>query len=617
MRLHDKLPGEMGAGIVLGVLSGLAIFMGVAWLLWQIPWPMHLGYFVHHVEGWLSMVVHGLNASLFTAKADNYALYLRRLPAGFAPWMFTARFELAAVLGSLGGAFVGYVVGCPQLAERHIAGRQLFRGKAALSRLGREARQECGISGVGLRMHAAFPWYLSLDREARHFLVTGSVGSGKTQIILSLVLQAIGRGDRLVVYDNKGDYTRLLTKITLLAPWDARSGVWDIAKDCSNRQDVIELAARLVPEGQDPVWHQAARQILAALIMKLQQGQPGEWTWRDLYREACAPMEDLLAAVAAYKGEARHILEMPGKTAQSVLINLGASLGLVADLAAAWDANNPASEKFSFSRWLQDEDSPQRVVVLQGSGRYAALARAYIQSALALMSGRINSPEFAESRERRLWFVLDEFAQLGALKEFAPLLEIGRSKGVRVVLGAQDISQIKDLYGEHVADSWSSIVGTQIVARVNAGETANFISHELVGTRTVDRVTLHNGQREPVRREQESVVEPSELSTELGVDREGIRSLLLGYGDAYILNWPFIRLPMARESSIPAAWLSSATPLLEAGVAGASQGPRPRLKLRKKIADDDLFAIAETGSPWMEGDPIPDGIDGMEDGGHE
>jgi hypothetical protein len=615
MKPNDQLPAEIGSGIILGGLAGGAIFGLLSWLFWMIPWPMPLGYFSEHVQGWLAMMLNSLNRAFFPVAGSTYADFLEHLPYGLQPWMLTCRFDAAAVLAIVGGVFVGYITGRPPPAVRHIAGRRLFRGTEALRRLKRASTQECSLSGAGLRMHATFPWRLSLDRETRHFLVTGSVGSGKTQIILSLILGAIERGDRLVIFDNKGDYTRCLPGVALFAPWDARSEVWHIAQDCRDAQDARELAARLIPAGDDPVWHQSARQILTAVILKLQQEVPGRWTWGDLYRAVTASTEELLAAVGTYTPEARHILEMPGKTAQSVLINLGAHLGLVADLAAAWSPSDSAVEPFSFTEWLQNDDDPRRVVVLQGSGRYGELARAYIQSVIALMSGRINSPAFVESSQRKLWIFLDEFAQLGQLREFAPLLEIGRSKGIRVVLGTQDFSQIKELYGDHTASSWGSMVGTQIVARVNAGETANFIARDLIGERTVDRVVVHQGKREPARREQELVIEPAELGSDLGVDRRGVRALILGYTDAYLLRWPLTRLPEIRPPSVPAAWLTAPRPSISRPIPVVDEGPAPvgepamtatdhrtpRLKLRQKAAGGDPWlAMAESGSAWPE-----------------
>ena len=110
--------------------------------------------------------------------------------------------------------------------HRIIAGRRLFEGKAAHRHLKEIAKEEMAGVRPRIKLHPGFDWHLSRDRETRHFLLMGSVGGGKTQIIMPLVLAAIERGDQLVIYDIKADFTSSLnTPFIFLAPWDSRSMV--------------------------------------------------------------------------------------------------------------------------------------------------------------------------------------------------------------------------------------------------------------------------------------------------------------------------------------------------------------------------------------------------------
>jgi hypothetical protein len=432
-----------------------------------------------HLAGWSAMRLHGVIPELFPETAARYAYYLSKLPADVSAWELTARFDVAAALALFIGMGVTWYLGKPRSDTKIIAGRRLFEGSAAHRQLKKISKAECKISGEGLKLHPSFNWNISRDRETRHFFMMGSVGGGKTQIILPLVQAAIERGDKVILYDNKGDFTSAMdVPFVLLAPWDSRSAAWLIGADCRNGADGRELAARLIPEGNDPMWHQAARQILTAVILKLQTEKPGTWTWRDLHTEVIAPQDALLAVVLKYQPEARHLLEAEGKTTQGVLINFSASMSVVSDLALA--TNTSPGKQFSFSTWLHAKNPKKKVVVLQGSGRYEELTRGYVQSVISMLAGRINSAEIGESKERRVWLVLDEFPQLGKLKSFASILEVGRSKGVCCVLGAQDMAQIQDIYGQYAGKTWSSLVGTQIIVRVNAGETAQYLSTQIV-----------------------------------------------------------------------------------------------------------------------------------------
>jgi Type IV secretion-system coupling protein DNA-binding domain len=64
-------------------------------------------------------------------------------------------------------------------------------------------------------------------------------------------------------------------------------------------------------------------------------------------------------------------------------------------------------------------------------------------------------PTLSESRERRVWLFLDEFPQLPPIKQFPTFLELGRSKGIAVVIGAQeDAHQCQRGSGGHQPADW-------------------------------------------------------------------------------------------------------------------------------------------------------------------
>jgi hypothetical protein len=611
------LPSNYGIASVLGTTLSAVTFVSASKLLWALPLPFSMENFGSHLAGWSAMRLHGVIPEFFPETAARYAYYLSKLPADVSPWELTARFDVAAVMALFIGMGVTWFLGKPRSDTKIIAGRRLFEGSAAHRQLKKISKAECKISGEGLKLHPSFNWNISRDRETRHFFMMGSVGGGKTQIILPLVQAAIERGDKVILYDNKGDFTSALdVPFVLLAPWDARSSAWDIAKDCVNGQDARELAARLIPEGQDPMWHQAARQILTAVILKLQKNKPGTWTWRDLHDEVIAPQADLLAVVLEFQPEARHLLEAEGKTTQGVLINFSATMSIVSDLADAWGNASP-EKHFSFSAWLHAKNPKKKVIVLQGSGRYEELTRGYVQGVISMLAGRINSAEIGESKERRVWVVLDEAIQLGKISGLASILEVGRSKGVCVVLGTQDIAQIQDIYGQYTGKTWSSLVGTQIVVRVNAGEPAQCISKEVIGYATIEKTVMHEGKIQPPRREQQLVLEPSEVSDYLGTDDRGVRAVIVGMKDAHIVTWPYTNVKKIREATVPAAWLDAprgktpSTPEPDFPEPPPPPEP-PRLKFRYPTPEE-VREMARTGSDLKHaGEDLADMLSGGE-----
>ncbi|WP_024511865.1 type IV secretion system DNA-binding domain-containing protein [Bradyrhizobium sp. ARR65] len=74
---------------------------------------------------------------------------------------------------------------------------------------------------------------------------------------------------------------------------------------------------------------------------------------------------------------------------------------------------------------------------------------------------------------------------------------LGRSKGVAVVIGAQDTAQIRAVYGQDQAKSWFGMTGTKIITRINASEAARGYqpAHRRAGGRTTHE-ELHPHRRQ-------------------------------------------------------------------------------------------------------------------------
>lgn len=448
-------------------------------------------------------------------------------------------------------------------AAKVVWGPVRYAGANAKRAIKKALRKECDLSGEGLEIAPGLS--MSRDRESRHFLVTGSVGAGKTQIMLGLILGAIERGDGVIVLDVKGDMTASLPgDLVLIAPQDARSAVWDVASDGRTKQDARELAARIIPASSDPMWSDAAREIFVACSVHLQQTKGASWTWRDLQETATLGADKLLEIAKRCHPNAIRSLETPeSRTTQGILSTFQSHMNVVATLADAWDENQ--NQRFSVSQWL--ENPPQfRPVILQQDGRYPKLSAAWMGGLISLLASSVGSPALEESRGRRIWLFLDEFPQLPRLDQFSTLIDLGRSKGIITVIGAQDIAQLRETYGRNRGDGWMSMIGTQVVARLNLSHAAKEIS-ELIGYQELEktvksRTQTPNGMSVTWRKERERrlVVSPSELSTRLGPTRRGVKALVLGVGeDIFELTFPYITLEKLRPSSVPARWTRAAS----------------------------------------------------------
>lgn len=497
----------------------------------------------------------------------------------------------AAAAGGLAG--LGVLAAFSGRRPRHLRGPKKLTGLANYQRLARTLFKEAEQSGLGLNFPPGF--YMSRDRESRHLMITGGVGSGKTQTLWHLILEAYYRGDQVLILDTKGDMTAGMPgDIRLLAPQDERSAAWAVAQDCTSRQDARELAARFIPKSDDPMWSEAARSLLVACIVSLQAEKPGIWTWADLYDRTLLKPEELQALAERYYPAASQIMADPSsKTAMSILTTFKAHLPTIEALADAWGRG--AEDAFSVAHWL-NEGQGTGPVILQRDGRYPELSNAWISSLIGLMASHIGSPSFPESRERRVWLFLDEFPQLERMEDFSTLLDLGRSKGICIVLAAQDTSQIRARYGRDRTNAWLSMVGTHIITRMSIGEGAEDVSRAL-GVAEVEvavRSRSHSGgkvsESTSMQVQTRPVMTPSEIASELGPRKTLIRVLLVGVGqDYYIINVPYFTPRFERRPHVPAEW--TLTPPRELEPSPEPEGPPEPPPSAPRLTSSDLTQI--------------------------
>lgn len=584
---EEREPRRWGVGIFAFFLAALLGSIGMWAVLWHIPemapWDFSLKRpgEIGNLAGDLSVLwlLHGFSGR-FTVHGYTWIWVHPWLEFHGVLVAFRRIMLLSGGSGILLGTGAFWVFSRGRRRVLHVSGKRLFdRPLDAMDELSGEIRK----SGEGIRIHPLVS--ISRDRETRHFMVMGAIGSGKTQVVLN-ILQSIrdrmktGPEDRLIVYDNKSDMTASLPfpddQIILLAPWDARTWAWDVGKDIVNATDAATFAERLIPESKDKFWSEAPRQIVRASIQHLQSTHGTGWSWKDLSRTLNS-QESLIGAVMLYAPPLAPVFlgsGGPTSTGASLLSSMNAFTGSIDDLCRAWDNTDPLTGKeiepgrviprVSLREWALIQVVRRRVILLQGNKRYLPLERAYIQAIISAFGGIMNSPEMPDSKTRRIWVLLDEFPQLGKLEHFSQYLEVGRSKGLCVILGLQDLAQLREIYGRETADVWASICGTYIVCRSQGVETVQWLTR-FFGERTVQtrRIAVTRSPHGVVRsiteeRKPEPVV-TSHILNGLGDNKgttPGILALLSLNTErgVYRLVWPYVSLPIRRKNQIPALW---------------------------------------------------------------
>lgn len=534
------------AGLALGLASGWGLAVAI------IDWPTGL---------WRGLRVWGITTlcalPLPSALAD---LLPRTWVAGVAawlvhnPWYYQYLLWLQAAWAlalALAGARLGWRATRPRPAIIHRRGRKLLSGREAERAAAEELHAEVRAFGGGLTLHPELP-PLSLERETKHMMLLGSTGAGKTTVLYPLMREAIERGDRLFIYDCKGEFTALLDGL-IFAPWDARCVAWAVGEDLTTPAEIKSFAANLVQETSDPTWSNGARLVFAGAAIYLAKTKGTSWDFADLLDVIRLPLDELHPLLAKYYPEGATFVVPEAKQSfafMSVLISYAANL---AEIAAGWKGK----KKISIKKWCRAKHvKPQyRTLICQSESAYETVSQVYTKCILDAMSNTINSARMEDSKERKIWMYLDEFPQIGEARQIQKFLEIGRSKGVRVILGMQDYNQIAQIYGRDGAGIFSTLVNTTIIGRTPGVEMPEWLT-KLIGKRQISKYTESyardtNSVSEQYVDVEEDVVSPDEFTTLAKATKTGVTMFLMTGGEhVYLLEWPHAAKTRLRESIV-------------------------------------------------------------------
>ena len=215
---------------------------------------------------------------------------------------------------------------------------------------------------------AGVPW--PERTETQHTIVSGTTGSGKTVLISDLVAQIRERGERCILYDKMGSYTRAFfdpARDVLMNPLDARAPRWSPFLEARTPRDFDTMAAALIPQQKDtvdPFWVTAARQLFsngAAVLWKRGVTENRVLVGHLLKTELTALAEAMEGTVA------QSIVDPENpKTALSVRAMLTAHLGALECLP---DSGKP----FSIREWVEREDEAGFLFLTSRGDQHASL----------------------------------------------------------------------------------------------------------------------------------------------------------------------------------------------------------------------------------------------------
>lgn len=596
--------------VVLSLAGGLVAGGLALMLLWRpIPGlPAPPGALAIHAEHWAKLAARVVVSGWFPKEAQAYAKF----------WGECLDAEKLAIAWRLAVALLaacvpGIVLASSLLRPRdgliHLRGSRRFEGAAAVA----ELRRRLAARAKRRPDHEIAPGVpYPADLWTRHVLVVGGVGSGKSTAMKPLIDKVVASGEQMMLFDPKSEFTIGWAAPAIVAPWDARSLVWDLARDMRNTLDMRRFAAAMIRESQDPMWSNASRQLLVGLMIHLRATRGSDWGWRELAELVALPQGQLRPIMERHHPEALRAVEKASVTTAGILINLSSFCSSIFDLARAW-GDAPAHRRVSFVEWTAGKSKhPQ--IILQGHGAYGELTKSYVEGIVGIVSAMVNSVEMRDDPKRKIWFIADEFAQLGKVPVRA-LFEVGRSRGVRCVVATQDLAQLEEIHGAQMVKAMVAMCGTLLVGQMMQGDTAEALC-KTFGTREVERANLSSSYQGTggssnrsstlsFNRDEIALYKPSELASRLGLtpDGKGVKLILFTGGDAFELVWPHFQLREEREGHAPAAWT-----LADAFEGGPDAPAADAATHAERLATLEDTARAQAGEPEEAAQPPGESI---------
>src|SRR5215469_433491 len=355
--------------------------------------------------------------------------------------------------------------------------------------------------------------------ECEHFLITGNSGSGKTTTIRTMLKQIAEWGHAAIILDREGEFTQEFYAEKrgdwILQALDARCPAWSPWSELRHESftvDAAAMAASLIrgkpKDDAQRFFLDSTRTVVEAIL--------------HIARDNSDP-DALLSLVSLPRPELHKILK--GHPAFGLVDpeahDQGAGINGTAVNAVKTFVHLPkpeqASRQWSARQWAQERRGwiflPSREDIDEAIRTIQAL---WLDCLIRwLMTPEVGS----QIGSQQTWIIADEVASFGFSPQIEKLLTRGRKRTLAAVLGLQNVSQLRDIYGEQGCITITSSPSTKFLMRVDETQTAKWASEQIDG-HEVDRLTMTqlaglSSYREGVnlaeQRTTEALVLPSEI----------------------------------------------------------------------------------------------------------
>lgn len=324
-----------------------------------------------------------------------------------------------------------------------------------------------------------------VDDGENHSLIIGASGSGKTWTIIDPLVKILGKGgESMVITDPKGEIyehnANLLRErgynVVLVNFRDPEHGAawnpltlpyryWKDGKEDKAMELLEDLAMNILVDAnnQDPFWQKSAADYFTGLALGLFEDAKSEDEVNLNSINAMSTFGEERVGASKYdkeyfklKGELSSAYISAAATVLAPADTKGGITSTFRQKIRIFSSRQKLAEMLSYTsfdvRKIGSEKTAMFLKVHDEKTTYHALATIFVKQVYECL---IDEAQKCENQKLpiRTNFILDEFANMPALKDVESMITASRSRNMRFNFGIQNFSQLNKVYGKDVAET--------------------------------------------------------------------------------------------------------------------------------------------------------------------
>ena len=330
------------------------------------------------------------------------------------------------------------------------------------------------------------------DAINRHFCIVGSTGTGKSTILEKFLQDVSKSGDLAIIYDASSElvakYYDEARGDVILNPYDSRAPYYSLYDELEFAGDSDRLAKFLVPATNDrdkDVWLTSCRLLVSNILRELKK--EGNTSLKELLEALQFKSKKELEIWLSQTSSARIFAEDAERATGSVLFMLGQACNLIMLMRSQPIAGK---EDFSFRKLFDEERLNNKPLPFI----YIPKIEAYFEAVKPLISLYIDSAASATlslepNRDRKIYFFLDEVADLNKIDSLPLLLSEGRKFGACVFISFQSVGLFRNTYGKDLTEAMVGCCNTKVFLGLTDADSRSWAS-DTIGKVEVEISTL-------------------------------------------------------------------------------------------------------------------------------